>query len=142
MNEPPEDQLMTRLEGLERENRRIKCIGGAALFGIVALLVMGQSKPDQIAKVIDAERFVVRDTSGAVRAVLGVNPDGNMGLEVRDRNGKAGVTLGMGANGNPALRLDGKDGKTGIALGVRSDNSSAMEFYNNEGKIVWAAPQN
>jgi hypothetical protein len=140
MNEPLKGQMMKRLERLENENRRIKCIAAATLFGAVALLVMGQSKPDNIAKVIDAERFVVRDTSGAVRAVLGVNPDGNMGLEVRDRNGKAGVALGMGANGNPALRLDGKEGKTGIALGVRSDNTSAMEFYNNEGKIIWAAP--
>ncbi len=139
MNEPSRDQMVHRLERLERENRRIKRIGAAAFFGIAALFVMGQTKPD-IAKVIDAEKFVVRDTSGAVRAVLGVNPDGNMGLEVRDRGGKAGVALGMGANGNPALRLDGKEAKTGIALGVRSDNSPAMEFYNNEGKIIWAAP--
>jgi hypothetical protein len=140
MNESLKNQMMERLEHLEKENRRIKRIGAAILFGAVASLVMGQSKPDNIAKVIDAERFVVRDASGAVRAVLGVNPDGNMGLEVRDKNGKAGVALGMGANGNPALRLDGKEGKTGIALGVRSDNSSAMEFYNNEGKVIWAAP--
>jgi hypothetical protein len=140
MKEPVGDQVMKRLERLEKENRWIKCIGAATLFGAVALLIMGQSKPDNIAKVVDAERFVVRDSSGAVRAVLGVNPDGNMGLEVRDKNGKAGVALGMGANGNPALRLDGKEGKTGIALGVRSDNSSAMEFYNTEGKIIWAAP--
>ena len=140
MNEPPRNQVTRRLERLESENRRIKRLGAAAFFGAVALLIMGQSKSDHISKVVDAERFVVRDASGAVRAVLGVNPNGNMGLEVRDKNGKAGVALGMGTNGNPALRLDGKQGKTGIALGVRSDNSSAMEFYDTEGKVVWAAP--
>lgn len=139
MSEPARDQMIKRLERLERENKRIKRLGAAAFFSIAALFAMGQSKPD-VSKVVDAERFVVRDGSGAVRAVLGVNPDGNMGLEVRDRAGKAGVALGMGANGNPALRLDGKEAKTGIALGVRSDNSPAIEFYNNEGKIIWAAP--
>ena len=140
MNEPVIEQMLKRLEWLEAENRRIKRIGAAALLGAVVLVVMGQAGPSNVAKVIEAERFVVRDTSGSVTAVLGVNPDRNMGLEIRDKNGKAGVALGMGSNGNPALRLDGPDGKTGIALGVRSDNTPAMELYNKEGKTVWAAP--
>jgi hypothetical protein len=140
MSEIVKDQMHARLERLERENRRIKLAGGAALLAAVALVLMGESKPDSIAKAVDAERFVVRDTSGTVRAVLGVNPDGNMGLEIRDANGKAGAALGMGTNGNPALRLDGRAGKTGIALGVRSNNNPAMEFYDNDGKIVWSAP--
>lgn len=140
MNEPVIEQMLRRLERLEKENRRIKRIGASALFGAIILVVMGQAGPSNVAKVIEAERFVVRDTSGSVSAVLGINPDRNMGLEIRDKNGKAGVALGMGSNGNPALRLDGPDGKTGIALGVRSDNSPAMELYNKEGKTVWAAP--
>jgi hypothetical protein len=140
MNEPVIQQMLKRLEWLEAENRRMKRIGACALLGAVVLVVMGQAGPSNVAKVIEAERLVVRDTSGSVSAVLGINPDRNMGLEIRDKNGKAGVTLGMGSNGNPALRLDGRDGKTGIAVGVRSDNSPAMELYNKEGKTVWAAP--
>ena len=140
MNEPVIEQTLRRLERLERENRRIKRIGVCALFGAVVLIVMGQARPSNVAKVIEAERFVVRGAAGSVSAVLGVNPDGNMGLEIRDKSGKAGVALGMGSSGNPALRLDGQDGKTGIALGVRSDNTPAMELYNKEGKTVWATP--
>lgn len=140
MNEPIMNHVLRRLDHLEKENRRIKRLAAAALLGAVALVVMGQAKPASIAKVLEAERFVVRDTSGSVGAVLGVTPDGNMGLEIRDKNGKAGVALGMGTGRNPALRLDGQDGKTGIALGIRSDNSPALEFYGKDGKLVWTTP--
>jgi hypothetical protein len=140
MNEPSMDRMLRRLESLEKENRRIKRIGALALFGAVALVVMGQAEPGNVGKVIEAERFVVRDSSGSVSAVLGVIPNGNMGLEIRDKNGKAGLALSMGVSRNPALRLDGQDGKTGIALGIRSNNTPGVEFYGKDGTIVWTTP--
>ncbi len=140
MDEPTMDNVLRRLDRVERENRWLKCMGALALIGAAALVIMGQAKPSSVAKLVEAEKFVVRDAGGGVGAVLGVTTDGNLGLEIRDKGGKAGVTLGMGASGNPALRLDGKDGKAGAALGVRSDNSAGLELYDKDGKIVWATP--
>ena len=140
MNESTMDSLLRRLDRVERENRWLKRIGALALIGASALAVMGQAGSSNVAKVVEAEKFVVRDANGGVGAVLGVTTDNNSGLEIRDKNGKAGVTLGMGASGNPAMRLDGKDRKTGIALGVRPDNSPGLELYDKDGKVIWTAP--
>lgn len=83
MNEPMMDEVLRRFDRVERENRWLKRIVASALFGAAALMVMGQAKPNTIAKVIESEKFVVRDTTGSVSAVLGVVPGGNLGLEIR-----------------------------------------------------------
>ncbi len=77
MNEPTMDNIVKRLDRLEREKRRWRCLGILMLIGVTALLAMGQSKStghlDDL-KVIEAERFIVKDEDGNVRAVLGVQP--------------------------------------------------------------------
>ena len=59
-----------RLDRLEREARRWRraCKGALALCGV--LLFTGQSGDP---RTVEAERFVIRDASGAVRGELGVN---------------------------------------------------------------------
>ncbi len=68
MNEPTLEQ---RLDRLERENRCLKRAGALALAVIAAVVLMGQATGAKVPKVIEAERFVVRDASGNTRAVLG-----------------------------------------------------------------------
>jgi hypothetical protein len=140
MIEPAINNLLKRLDRVERENRWLKLIGAFTVVGLSALLFMGQAKPSNVARTIDAEKFVVRDANGQIGAVLGITGDGNLGLEIRDKNGKAGLVLGIGLNGNPALRMDSKEGKSGLALGVRSDNNPGVELYDRDGKVVWVAP--
>lgn len=68
--------LKSRLTRLEAENRRFKRIGAASIFGVIAMAVMGQAA-NPASKVVEAEKFVVRDAKGVVRVVLGPeNPDG------------------------------------------------------------------
>lgn len=61
--------ICQRLERLEREVRRWKA--GATVLGILAgsVLLMGQSVPKS--RVIEAEKFVLKDTKGKIRAILG-----------------------------------------------------------------------
>jgi len=76
MNELTMDKLVQRLDRLERENRRLKCIGALVVVGIAAVMLMGQTKSSKVAKVIEAEKFVVRDKSGKVRAALQISAEG------------------------------------------------------------------
>ncbi len=71
MNEPSMEVIRQRLSHLERENRRFKYGGVLLLIVIAALIMMGQAKPSKVAKVIEAERFVLKDDEGKVRATLG-----------------------------------------------------------------------
>jgi len=64
-----EQSLITRVNRLERENRRMKLAGVLVLLGITAVIVMGQSEPKH--RIIEAEKFVVKDREGNVRVVLG-----------------------------------------------------------------------
>jgi len=70
MSEPTIETLARRLDRVERENRHMKQAGVVALAVIAAVVLMGQATPSKVAKVIEAEKFVVRDKSGKVRAEL------------------------------------------------------------------------
>ena len=61
-----------RLSRLERENRRMKQAGVIALFVIAAVVLMGQLT-GKAGKVIEAEKFVVKDRFGKIRAELGLS---------------------------------------------------------------------
>lgn len=81
------DSITHRLESLERENRRLKWAGGAMLVGIAAVVLMGQAVP-RAPRTVEAERFVLRDTRGKMRAEL-TNSAGEVGpaLFLYHRNG-------------------------------------------------------
>jgi hypothetical protein len=61
------EELQDRLLKLEKQNRRLKQLGVAALIGVAALVVMGQA-PSK--KTIEANEFILRDDGGNVRARL------------------------------------------------------------------------
>lgn len=65
------ENLQTRIEKLEKENRRFKKIAVGALAGVALLVVMGQTPAR---KTVEANEFVVKDAHGNVRIRLGVDP--------------------------------------------------------------------
>jgi len=75
MNEPTMGSLVQRMERLEQENCRMKLAGVLVLLGIAAVIVMGQAKATKVAKVVEAEKFVVRDENGKERGSLEVLED-------------------------------------------------------------------
>ncbi len=70
--------LCQRLDRLEKENRRLKrFILGVCVIGI-ALLAMGQTRPvpKSVPRVIEAEKFVLKDVSGKEKAWLQMKDTG------------------------------------------------------------------
>ena len=59
--------VMNRLERLEKQNRRIKQIGALALILIASVLLMGQASSK---RTVEANQFMLKDTSGRLRATL------------------------------------------------------------------------
>ena len=81
MNEPTMDDLTQRLCSLESENRRFKRLGVIAIVVIASGMMTGQATPNRLAKVIEAEKVVLRDAVGNVRATIGTTTAGTSSLD-------------------------------------------------------------
>ncbi len=124
MNEPTMETLARRLDKVERENRRLKGAGVAALAVIAAVGLMGQAAsklapPGKPGKIVGAEQFIVHDARGGVRAELGTLPNGTVRLVLYDRD-------------NP--------GETRVILSAGPESSPALSFSDKAGKVIWSAP--
>jgi hypothetical protein len=105
--------IVQRLEGLERQNRRLKLAAIATVTVVGALLLMGQARP---ARTIEAERFVVKDSSGAVRAQLAAEGT-DVRLVLYDTKGESRASLYVVPDG-PGLMLTGSGQKPYVRLSM------------------------
>ncbi|MFQ5848041.1 MAG: hypothetical protein ACE5IQ_10300 [Candidatus Methylomirabilales bacterium] len=116
MGESTMETLARGLERVERENRRLKKMGLAALAGVVALVLMGQARPTPRvirAVQIEATRFVLSNPRGKV---LG-------GFEIR-------------RDGTPMLFLDhavGRRRAPGFMVAVQ-DNMMSVNLFAHDSK--------
>src|SRR5437879_6012790 len=102
-NEVPELQdLAQRVERLERENRRLKRAGLVALALAAVLVLTGRARSS---RVMEANRFVLRDTSGRVRAELKTEEDLSPRLVLLDSHGASRAWLDLSKKGEPTLRF-------------------------------------
>ncbi len=116
--------VLSRLERLERENRRLRlgaCAAGLFLFAWAACSVAPQAN-----STLTAERIVLVAPDGTEKAALELDSKGNPMLSLRNGQSSALLT----ANG-PSLLLRGQDGKTGAFLGIDSKNTSRMELTSH-----------
>ncbi len=150
MTDPTLDSLAQRLDRLERENRRLKLAGAILLLALVAVGAMGQVLPKAVPKVVEAERFVLRDTKGKTRGGLGVLADGTTALAFYDQNEKVRAVLGVEPAG-PSLVLYGQNSETRAVLGhigletkatgtVEQRPASSLVLFDRDGKVIWKAP--
>jgi len=116
---PTTDERLELLERqchrLERANRCFKLAGGLAVITVVILMGMGANAIDSV-KVVEAERFVVRDKNGKIRAVLSSSSDDVSFLRLYDSSElervKERVKVGVSE-----IKLDDK-GKRGDGAGI------------------------
>ena len=118
------DNLVKRMERLEQQNHRLKMIGAGVLAWIVAVVVMGQSSCNmsqvgsgKVAKVIEAEQFILKDRNGRKRAALQMDKPG-------------GIEFASG------LFLYDEEGKERAHLIVDFHGQSYLVFYNNNGEHI------
>ncbi len=123
MNEPTIDNMVKRLDRLERENRWFRRMGAVVLVGITALVLMGQAQPNKVAKVVEAEKFVLRNgESGKVLAELkGESKSGYVGLDLYDFPGYKRAEFRVSSLWGPALILKAEDGDVVASLGYSTD---------------------
>jgi len=115
MNEPTMNNMAQRIDRLERGNRRMKRIGAVVLVGVATVFLMGQAKPSKVAKVIEAEKFILRDKNGIVRASLTIGENGVTALGFTDEEGKTRIVLGVWL-GKPGLVLQDKQEQKRVEL--------------------------
>jgi hypothetical protein len=132
----PSDAIEQRLARLERDNRRLRWVAGAALFGATCALLAGVRRAPT-GGTIEAARFVVRDELGRERGLLGFdhpesprhspirlglyNPDDGSSLIVWLSGAFAGVIANSrGADGAPlrAETFANPQEGTGFRLGA------------------------
>jgi len=69
-----------------------------------------------VPKAMEAERFVLRDTGGRVRAALGMEGYGSVGLWLLDSAGKTRAGVGVSREGSPVMALADQTGKSRLSL--------------------------
>ncbi len=134
MTEPtsPLSLLSARVDALERQNRTYRRVALGAGGLLVLLAVMGQARPGVHREVVEAERFVVRDGTGTVRAFFGLNPNvpGQVGLVV---TGRTHLSVGVNADGAAGFQLwDGTSRRMG--LGIHPDGRTGLEMLDTAQK--------
>jgi len=150
MDQSTTANMLQRLGRLERENRRLKISGAILLLALAAVGAMGQGLPKAVPKVVEAERFVLRDTRGKILATLGTEAAGLLALVLSDQNGKTRAGLGVGTSG-PSLVLRDENSKDRAALGhtalegtatgtVEQRPASSLVLFDRDGKVIWKAP--
>jgi hypothetical protein len=131
--------LLSRVERLEKENRRLKQGALAFLLLIASVGLMAQTKQKPPASTssqrpkgrapvapapagptaVEAQSFILKDSNGHVRAELGLTGS-TPSLKFKDESGSALVTLALNSDapGGPLLLLSDPQHHASVALSV------------------------
>jgi len=154
------ETIVRRVERLEGEARRWRCAATALALAVVALATPGATVPR---RVVEAQKFVVRDASGRVRAELGpTDSDTELALRFRDQRGAQRLTVGMEnetallvlgdqtgrpraglvtlAEGAPGLTLYDRTGRARVELGLAREGEPRVALLDARGGSAWKAP--
>jgi hypothetical protein len=127
---PTLETMAGRLDGLERENRRLRLMAGltfAGIFIVTAAALFGHT-PSR--RSIDTEKVVIRDKDGRVRGSFGLASDGLPGLILFDEKGNQQVVLNVPSDGVSSLAFSHK-GQERMMLESNYDGWSALRFYDS-----------
>ena len=129
MNEPTMETLARRLDRVERENRWLKQAGVVALAVIAAVVLMGQVT--QESRIVEAEKFVLKDENGITRGVFGLTllDIGIPVLALYDSDGNRRAVLGLSGADTPSLILSDETGTDRITIGVGNDSNPVLFFW-------------
>jgi hypothetical protein len=151
--------LAGRVERLEQAQRRWRRLAAGAVMGLAAVALMGQKPAPRI---VEAERFILRDAAGRVRAELAVDTEQSVALRFRDvdnlprlsvgtengasvlvlneQGGKVRAGLVTLPHGAPALTLYDTNGKNRAELALTREGAPALTILDRDGFLAWKTP--
>jgi hypothetical protein len=155
------ESIVRRVERLEREVRRWR--RGAAALGLAAVAVVTIGAAVPRGRVVEAQKFVLKDASGRVRAELGpTDTDKEIALRFRDTVGLLRVIVGLQeetsllvlsdktgrpraglvtlAQGAPAFTLYDTTGRPRVELGLAREGEPHAALLDARGGSTWKAP--
>jgi hypothetical protein len=127
-------RLESKIDELEQANRRLRRALRALVLCGGALIVMAQARSG-ISDSIEARQFILRDSSGRVRAELGANPDGAVGLNLNDANERTLATLVVDGKGSPGLDLYDQSGKRRGMIALAAQGTPGIGLYDANGRL-------
>ena len=116
--------IAQRLERLERSERRWRRLAACGVLGVAAVALMGQ-KP--ASRVVEAERFVLRDAAGHARAELMVEGEQSVALRFKDADSMPRLTLGV-ENGAALVVLNERGGRLRAGLVALPHGAPGLTF--------------
>jgi hypothetical protein len=128
MDRPSLDAVIERLELLEREKRQVLWVG-AALFAAAVVAVASGTDWVRRPKQIEAERFVLKDKDGKVRARLSTAPDGSPMLALLDAQGRDHLML-HGSIDDTATLSFYDHGQPRVTLSSTNTGAAGLNFYD------------
>jgi len=127
--------VVARLEQVERDNRRLRRVGVMLVLIVASGLLMGQAVPPR--RTVEAERFLVRNAQGKIRAELGIFEKGVTRLRLLDTDGNARAILAVTDEGLPALAFVDR-GQARLLVAADQDGTAGITLYDQAGKM-WVA---
>jgi hypothetical protein len=94
-------------------------------------------KPGEPESEVRANRFVLEDENGKLRAMLNVTKEG-AALVLFDEKGDLRATLGA-LKGGPGLDLFDENGEFRAGLNVRQEGPK-LGLFDKNGRVIWSAP--
>ena len=128
-----------RIAKLERQMVRLRIGALAALiFAVVALYqaVNATMRLDALAQ-SPAIKSVGKDGRFSL---LGIQPDGSVGLVLYDAKGKLRSSFLVRPDGSPRMDLFDADAKRRVLVGLKPDGTPVVETLDAEGKPAKAGP--
>ena len=112
------DDLLVRIESLEKQNRRMRRIGGGLVAALGLVGLMSFAGPP-VCKTVWAERFVLKDSSMRERMVLDGYSTSTPSLTLKNTDGQGIASLSINDKGDMSIKLfkDGKPTKGGFQIG-------------------------
>ena len=126
-----QDPLIARIEKLEKKQRRLHFgISGLSL-ALLGVLILGATNQGGNS----SRQLQVRDSSGKLRASLGVESSGDVVLRLNDAKGNVRSVLGVNRAGQPGLTFYHQKKKPAIELSV-ANQQPELRLQDAKGKTA------
>jgi hypothetical protein len=118
---PELQAIFERLEKVEKQNGKARGFWFLLLLASVLLIIACVARPGSV---VEAQRFVLRDSSGKVRVEITMDHT-NPAIRLLDENGKARTVIGAGV-----LMIHGQQGRQATLL------DDTLQFESSNGAVA------